>query len=290
MGKFEQWLGDRPLITDGAWGTQLQARGLEPGVIPDTWNLEHPELVESVARAYVEAGSEVILTNTFRANAVTLGEAGLAGQVEAINRAGVEISKRAAAGRALVFASLGPTGKMLMMGEVTAEAVLEALGGQARALAAAGADALLIETMSDVEEAKLAVKAARETGLPVIASFAFDTGKNKDRTMMGATPETAAREMEAAGADAVGANCGAGVESFVAVCARLRASCSLPVWIKANAGLPQMKDGRAVYTTSAGHFASHYAALAEAGASFIGGCCGTSPEFIAELVRVRGAE
>lgn len=290
MGKFEQWLGDRPLITDGAWGTQLQARGLEPGVIPDTWNLEHPELVESVARAYVEAGSEVILTNTFRANAVTLGEAGLAGQVEAINRAGVEISKRAAAGRALVFASLGPTGKMLMMGEVTAEAVLEALGGQARALAAAGADALLIETMSDVEEAKLAVKAARETGLPVIASFAFDTGKNKDRTMMGATPETAAREMEEAGADAVGANCGAGVESFVAVCARLRASCSLPVWIKANAGLPQMKDGRAVYTTSAAHFASHFAALAEAGASFIGGCCGTSPEFIAELVRVRGAE
>lgn len=290
MGKFDRWLGDLPLITDGAWGTQLQARGLEPGVIPDTWNLEHPELVESVARAYVEAGSEVILTNTFRANAVTLGEAGLAGQVEAINRAGVEISKRAAAGRALVFASLGPTGKMLMMGEVTAEAALEAFGGQARALAAAGADALLIETMSDVEEAKLAVKAARETGLPVIASFAFDTGKNKDRTMMGATPETAAREMEAAGADAVGANCGAGVESFVAVCARLRASCSLPVWIKANAGLPQMKDGRAVYTTSAAHFASHFAALAEAGASFIGGCCGTSPEFIAELVRVRGAE
>lgn len=290
MGKFEQWLAGGPLITDGAWGTQLQARGLEPGVIPDTWNLDHPERVESVARAYVEAGSQVILTNTFRANAVTLGEAGLAGQAEAINKAGVEISKRAAGGKALVFASMGPTGKMLMMGEVTADAVLDAFGAQARALAAGGADALLIETMSDVEEARLAVQAAKATGLPVIASFAFDTGKNKDRTMMGATPETAAHAMEAAGADAVGANCGAGVESFVAVCARLKAGCGLPVWIKANAGLPQMKEGQVAYTTSAAHFASHYAALVEAGASFIGGCCGTSPEFIAELIRVRGME
>jgi methionine synthase I (cobalamin-dependent) len=290
MGRFEQWLGGGPLITDGAWGTQLQARGLEPGIIPDTWNLEYPERVESVARAYVEAGSQVILTNTFRANAVTLGEAGLGGEVEAINRAGVEISKRAAAGRALGCASLGPTGTMLMMGEVTPEAVVAAFSAQAWALAAAGADALLLETMSDVEEAKLAVQAAKETGLPVIASFAFDTGKNKDRTMMGTTPETAAREMEAAGADAVGANCGAGVESFVAVCARLKASCALPVWIKANAGLPQMQDGQVAYLTSAAHFASHYAALEEAGASFIGGCCGTSPEFIVELVKVRSAE
>jgi methionine synthase I (cobalamin-dependent) len=290
MGKLEQWLAGGPLITDGAWGTQLQARGLEPGVIPDRWNLEHPERVESVARAYVEAGSEVILTNTFRANAVTLGEAGLAEKVEAINRAGVEISRRAAGQKALVFASMGPTGKMLMMGEVTAEAVLEAFGAQARALAAGGADALLIETMSDVEEARLAVQAAKATGLPVIASFAFDTGKNKDRTMMGVTPETAAHAMKAAGVDAVGANCGAGVESFVAVCARLKAGCGLPVWIKANAGLPQMRDGQAVYATTAGHFASYYAALVEAGASFIGGCCGTSPEFIVELVRARGME
>lgn len=290
MGRLDQWLAGGPLITDGAWGTELQARGLEPGTIPDTWNLAYPERVESVARAYVEAGSQAILTNTFRANAVTLGEAGLGGEVEAINRAGVEISRRAAAGRALVFASLGPTGKMMMMGEVTAEAVCAAFRAQVRALAAAGADALLIETMSDVEEARLAVEAARETGLPVIASFAFDTGRNKDRTMMGTTPETAAREMEAAGADAVGANCGAGVESFVGVCARLKAACGLPVWIKANAGLPQMEGGQVAYTTSAAHFASHYAALAEAGASFIGGCCGTNPEFIAELVKARGSE
>src|ERR1039457_4593601 len=199
--------GGRLLIADGAWGTELQARGLPPGAAPDTWNLTHPERVEAVARAYVEAGSQVILTNTFRANAVAM-EGGL----EAINRAGVEISKRAAAGRALVFASIGPTGKMLMAGEIGEEQAHAAFAAQAMALATAGADALLVETMSDIEEARLAVAAAKSTGLPVIVSFAFDSGKSKDRTMMGATPEAVAAAMVEAGADAVGANCGVGVE------------------------------------------------------------------------------
>jgi methionine synthase I (cobalamin-dependent) len=239
--------------------------------------------VESVARAYVEAGSQVILTNTFRSNRITLEAAGLAGQLDAINRAGVEISKRAAAGKALVFASIGPTGKLLMNGEVGREEVAAAFAAQAVALAAAGADALLVETMSDLEEAGLALSAAKSTGLPVIVSFAFDSGKNKDRTMMGVTPEGAARAMESAGADAVGANCGAGIERFVPVCARLAAACSLPVWIKANAGLPEMREGAVVYSTRAGVFASYLPALIEAGASFIGGCCGTTPEFIRAL-------
>ncbi len=287
MSSLAQWLDNGPLITDGAWGTQLQALGLPLGSMPDGWNLEQPEKVESVARSYADAGSQVVLTNTFRANAITLEDAGLGAQLEAINRAGVEISKRGAAGRALVFASIGPTGKMLMEGEFTPEQITEAFAAQARALAAAGADALLIETMSDIEEAKLALAAAKPTGLPVIVSFAFDTGKNKDRTMMGSTPEMVAREMEAAGADAVGANCGAGVERFVPVCLRLKAACSLPVWIKANAGLPELKDGEVAYGTSADYFASHYSALIESGASFLGGCCGTSPDFIRALCAAR---
>jgi methionine synthase I (cobalamin-dependent) len=287
MSALARWLDNGPLITDGAWGTQLQALGLPLGEMPDVWNLAHPGKVESVARSYADAGSQVVLTNTFRANAITLADAGLGEQLEAINRAGVEISKRGAAGRALVFASIGPTGKMLMEGEFTPEQVTGAFAAQARALAAAGADALLIETMSDIEEAKLALAAAKPTGLPVIVSFAFDTGKNKDRTMMGSTPEMVAREMEAAGADAVGANCGAGVERFVPVCLRLKAACSLPVWIKANAGLPEMKDGEVTYGTSADYFASHYSALIESGASFLGGCCGTSPDFIRALCAAR---
>jgi methionine synthase I (cobalamin-dependent) len=264
----------------------LQARGLDPGTAPDTWNLTHPERVEAVARAYVEAGSQVILTNTFRANSVAME-----GDLEAINRAGVEISKRAGAGKALVFASIGPTGKMLMAGEIGADQASAAFAAQATALAAAGADALLVETMSDIEEARLAVAAAKSTGLPVIASFAFDSGKNKDRTMMGATPEAVAAAMVEAGADAVGANCGVGVEHAAVVCRRLRAACDLPIWIKPNAGLPIMQqtpEGTAIrYDTSADFFASHYAALCEAGASFLGGCCGSTPDFIRALVSTR---
>ena len=284
MGRLDRWLAGGLLITDGAWGTQLQARGLAPGETPDTWNLTHPEQVEAVARAYVEAGSQIILTNTFRANAIATD-----GDIEAINRAGVEISKRAAAGRALVFASIGPTGKTLVTGEISAEQASAAFTAQAAGLQAAGADALLIETMSDIEEARLAVAAARTTGLPVIVSFAFDSGKNRDRTMMGATPEAVAAAMAEAGADAVGSNCGVGVEHAAPSCRRLHAACALPVWIKPNAGLPKLEGGAIRYDTSAEFFASHYAALREAGASFLGACCGSTPDFIRALVAAKCA-
>lgn len=284
MNRLREWLADGLLITDGAWGTELQARGLAPGATPDVWNLTHPERVEAVARAYVEAGSQVILTNTFRANAVALE-----GDLEAINRTGVEISKRAAAGRARVFASIGPTGKMLMAGEIGSDEAYAAFAAQAVSLAAAGPDALLIETMSDVEEARVAVAAARITGLPVIVSFAFDSGKNKDRTMTGATPEKVAAAMAEAGADAVGANCGVGVETTAPVCRRLHAACDLPIWIKPNAGLPKMDGAALRYDTSAEFFASHYDALRDAGASFLGGCCGSTPDFIRALGRARCA-
>jgi len=287
MSRVREWLADGVLITDGAWGTELQARGLPVGTNPDTWNLTHPERVESVARAYADAGSQVILTNTFRANAIAMHDAG-EGDLDAINRAGVALSRRAA-GRALVFASIGPTGKMLVSGEIGHEQVTAAFAAQASSLAAANADALLVETMSDIEEARLAVEAARLTGLPVLVSFAFDSGKNKDRTMMGVTPEAAAAAMAEAGADAVGANCGVGVEQAVSVCRRLHAACDLPIWIKPNAGLPTMEGTAIHYDTSAEFFASHYAALREAGASFLGGCCGSTPEFIRALVRARQA-
>lgn len=287
MSRLAAWLANGPLITDGAWGTQLQTLGLPLGVVPDTWNLEHPEHVESVARAYVEAGSQVILTNTFRANRITLADSGLADLVEPLNRAGVSISRRAAGSKALVFASMGPTGKMLLTDDLDPALVTSAFAEQARVLAANGADALLLETFSDLEEAKLALAGARQAGLPVVVSFAFDSGKNLDRTMMGSTPEVIAREIESAGADVVGANCGAGIERFAPVCQRLKAACSLPIWIKANAGLPEVKAGAVVYTTSAAFFAGHYSALIAAGASFLGGCCGTNPDFIRALVATR---
>jgi 5-methyltetrahydrofolate--homocysteine methyltransferase len=278
--KLRDLLSSAPVLADGAWGTELQSRGLAVGDCPDHWNLLRPEAVAEVARAYVEAGSRVILTNTFRANRVALSGYGLEDQTFAINRAGAAISRQAAGRAARVFASIGPTGKMLAAGEVTPERVTLAFEEQAAALAEGGADALLIETMSDLEEAAIALAAARKTGLPVVVSFTFDTGKNKDRTMTGVRPEQAAERMAEKGADVVGANCGIGVAEYVPICRRLRAATDLPLWIKANAGLPEMEDGRPVYRTTAEQFASHLPALIEAGASFIGGCCGTGPGFI----------
>lgn len=283
---IQQLLEKAPVILDGAWGTQLQGRGLAVGACPDEWNLSHPADVEAVARAYVEAGSQIILTNTFGANPITLERYGLADKTVAINRAGVEISKRAAAGQSFVFASIGPTGVMLMMGTKTPEELRSAFLVQAQALAEAGADGLVIETMSDPAEALLALEAAKTTGLPVVVCMTFDSGKNRDRTMMGTTPEQAAEQLSAAGTDVIGANCGAGPENYVSICQRLKAATDRPIWIKPNAGLPEIVDGRTVYRIAPQEFAEYVPKLVEAGASFIGGCCGTTPDFIKAICQL----
>jgi 5-methyltetrahydrofolate--homocysteine methyltransferase len=269
-----------PTITDGAWGTELQARGLPSGDLPDLWNLTHPDRVADVARAYVEAGSQIILTNTFGANRLRLAGHSLEGRVTEINREGVQLSRQAAEGRAFVFASMGPCGKMLMTGETNLDELRSVFEEQAAALADGGADAIVIETMSDLDEARAAVAAARTTRLPVVACMVFDAGKEKDRTMMGATPEQVACGLKEAGADVIGANCGVSIDRFVPVCQRLRAATDQPVWIKANAGLPSVENGKVLYRTTPTEFAAHVPALLTAGASFVGGCCGTNPDFI----------
>lgn len=280
---LENLLADGPAITDGAWGTQLQARGLRPGQSPDEWNLLHPEKVLEVARQYVEAGSQVILTNTFRANRIALAATPLAGEIGRLNQAGVEISRRAAAGRAAVFASIGPSGKLLLTGEVQPEELLAAFSEQAEALAEAHADALLIETMADLEEARLALAAAKKTSLPTIVSMVFDSGRNRDRTVMGTTPEQAVKTLADEGADAVGANCGQEIAGYLAICRRMRGATDLPLWMKPNAGQPQIVDEAIVYQADPVDFAAQARALAEAGASFLGGCCGTGPSFVTAL-------
>jgi methionine synthase I (cobalamin-dependent) len=273
-----------PIITDGAWGTQLQARGLQPGDVPDLWNLSNPDAVEAVAASYVAAGSQIILTNTFGANRFRLAEADAADKVGEINKAGVALSKKAAGDKALVFASIGPSGKLLLSGDVTEDDLAVGFAEQAEAIAAAKPDGIVIETMQDIQEAVLAIAAAKATGLPVVASMVFDSGKDLDRTMMGATPEQAAYALAKAGADVIGANCGQGIAGFVAICKRLNAaSHGLPVWIKANAGLPRIENGKTVYATTADDFTAQVPAVLAAGASFIGGCCGTSPAFIAKV-------
>jgi 5-methyltetrahydrofolate--homocysteine methyltransferase len=254
------------VLTDGAWGTQLQARGLGLRECGDLWNLARPSEVEAVARSYVEAGSEIILTNTFRAHRVALAGYGAAELVGAVNRAGAAISRRAAGSRVRVFGSMGPGGNR--------EDFLE----QARALAEGGVDGLVIETMTDLTEARAALAAAREVGLPVVVSMVFGAG--------GVSPEEAARELTAAGADMIGANCGAGIAGYASICRRLRAATDRPIWIKPSAGLPDMVKGRAVYRMTPAEFAGYVPALVEAGATYLGGCCGTGPEFIRAMGRI----
>jgi methionine synthase I (cobalamin-dependent) len=272
-------------LADGAWGTELQKLGAPLGACLDEWNLIKPEMVRQVAESYLQAGSKVILTNTFRANPISLAPHGLDGRCAAINRAGVKISREAAGHRALVFASMGPSGKMLVAKEVTPERLRDAFSAQARALAEEGPDALLIETMIDVAEAKIAAAAALEAGLPVIASFVYDSGKNRDRTIMGATPEQVANALVSEGVHGIGANCGVGAREYIAICKRLVAVCNLPVWMKPNAGLPEIVGGVAKYKTTPEEFAGAAKELANAGATFVGGCCGTSPEFIRMLAQ-----
>lgn len=270
-------------LTDGAWGTEFQRLGAVQGACTDEWNLSRPDVVRQVAESYVTAGSRVLLTNTFRSNPISLAQYRMQDRVDAINRAAVKLSKQAAGETALVFASIGPSGKMLLTKDVTTRQLKDAFSCQAQALAAEHPDAIVIETMADLAEARIAAAAALETGLPVIVSFVFDSGRNHDRTIMGVTPEQAATCLANDGVHAIGANCGRGIRDFIPICKRLAAASSLPVWIKPNAGLPVMIGGVAHYITTPAEFAASAQELCEAGATFLGGCCGTTPEFIRAL-------
>jgi 5-methyltetrahydrofolate--homocysteine methyltransferase len=272
-----------PVLADGSWGTQIMRRGLTQSESPDSWNLTHPDKVQEVAQEYVDAGSRVILTNTFGANRYVLGKFGLEDKVAEINAAGVEISRRAAGSRACVFASMGPSGKLLATKEVTEAGLEAAFEEQARAIAEAGADAIVVETMMDLAEARIASAAAKKTGLPVVACLVFSAGKSKDRTMMGNTPEQAVDILGKEGVDVLGANCGQGVEGFIPICSRMRACTDLPLWMKANAGLPERIEGKVMYSTTARDFARFVPELVRAGANFVGACCGSDSSFIAEM-------
>lgn len=267
-------------VLDGAWGTQFQQKGLPLGQSPDLWNIEQPEKVLEVAKSYVDAGSDIIITNTFGCSVLTLKKSGQEARVHELNEAGVRLSKQAAGDRVKVFASMGPTGYLLMMGEVTEDEMFESFRLQAEGMKAGGADGIVVETMCDPEEAAIAIRAAKTTGLPVVGCMVFDSGENLDMTMMGTTVEDAARAMLDAGADIIGSNCGRGIEGFLDVCRRLHAVSSEKVWIKANRGMPEVVNGETVYTQTAEQFAAYIPELIESGAGFVGGCCGTSPEII----------
>lgn len=272
-------------VLDGAWGTELQKRGLPAGHATELWNVENPDAVQAVADSYVQAGSEIILTNTFGANRFVLERHGLSGQVAHLAGAGVAISRRAAdkAG-ALVFAAIGPTGKIVMTGEVSPDDLTAAFAQSARAIADAGADAIVLESFAELEEIELALKAVKAVcSLPVVASMTFGSGPDGTRSVMGTTPEQLAQMASANGAAVVGGNCGAGPEKFVKVAQLLHQASPLPVWIKANAGLPVLLAGKTTFPMGPADFAACADSLIAAGATFLGGCCGTTPLHIRAL-------
>jgi len=274
-------------VADGAWGTQLDVLGCPPGYCREEWNVSHPDAVRSVAASYVEVGSQIILTNTFSANRFTLGNHGFEDHVAAFNEAGARLSKEAAGDSVAVFGSIGPTGKIIMVGEVSEEQVYEAFVEQAEGLARGGVDAVVVETMTELAEVLAAVRAVKDkTGLGVVACMTFDSGPEQTDTMMGVSPRQAAEAMSAAGADMVGCNCGAGVENYVKVAALLREATDLPIWVKPNAGVPELDGGQVVYKERPEDYAARVPALIEAGANVIGGCCGTGPEHIRRIVQM----
>jgi methionine synthase I (cobalamin-dependent) len=270
-------------IADGAWGTELDKLGCPAGFCREEWNVTRPELVGKVAQSYVDAGSKIILTNTFGANRFVLAKHERADKVAEYNRAGAAISKKAVAGKGHVFASIGPSGKLVVTGEVTEPELFDAFREQALALAEGGADALVVETMTDLTEATAAVRAAKTTGLLVAASLTYDSGRDRTSTMMGVTPEQAAKTLTEAGAEIIGCNCGIGIENYIKVAAKLRAVTSIPIWVKANAGMPEIVDGKVTYRMTPPDFATKAKELVAAGANIVGGCCGTSPDFIRAL-------
>ncbi|MFA6127445.1 MAG: homocysteine S-methyltransferase family protein [Bacteroidales bacterium] len=274
------------IISDGALGTMLQAAGLEPGICPETWNVDYPDRIEGIARAYSDAGSEAVETNTFGANRFKLSHYGLQNKVIEFNRAAVKITRRAIGPDKIVLGSVGPTGILLMMGEVSEEELYDVFKEQCVALAEAGADVICIETMTALDEAAIAVKAAKEnTNLEVICAMTFDKTIQGDfRTMMGVSPEEMTRTLRAAGADIIGTNCGNGMENMIPIVREIRRTDpEMPILVHANAGKPHYHDGKNTFDETPEITASYVPELIRAGATCIGGCCGTTPEHIRKI-------
>lgn len=279
----------RVLVSDGAWGTFLQKKGLLPGECPEQWNVTRSEDIFNIAKSYIDAGADMIETNSFGGNYFKLKGYGLENQVYELNKAAAAISRRAAGYDHFVLGSVGPTGKLLMMEEVTEDELYDAFKAQSVALEAGGADAIVIETMTDLEEARIAVKAAKEnTACEVICTMTFDKILSGEyRTMMGISPTEMTETLVGAGATIIGANCGNGIADMIGIVKEIRqANAQIPILIHANAGMPQYCDGETTFPESPADMASRVKEIIEAGANIIGGCCGTTPDHICEVHHV----
>jgi 5-methyltetrahydrofolate--homocysteine methyltransferase len=280
----------RVLLGDGAMGTQLQLAGLESGGCGEAWNLDHPDRVRKIQRAYVEAGCDCLLTSTFGASRIMLERHDEGDRVAAINRAGAALAREAFSGRpGFVLGDIGPFGGLMEpYGDIARERVEHAFREQARALVEGGVDAIIIETQTALEELEIAIAAAREAGAAVvIGSLAFDKMLDLDevRTMMGISPERAAEFLAEKGADIAALNCGTGIDMRLAadVVRRYRATCGLPVMAQPNAGQPVLENMQVLYKETPEQMAEGLPALLASGARIVGGCCGSTPDHIRKL-------
>ena len=266
-------------IFDGAMGTMLQNAGMKTGDCPEYLNITNPKMVQDVHRAYFEAGSDIIETNTFGASRIKLAEYNLSDKVAEINTAAVQNVKIATAGKAKVAGSMGPTGGFIKpLGELDFDEVYQNYYEQAKALASAGADYILIETCIEIQEMRAALLAAKDAcDLPVICQLSFS---EDGRTVTGTDPQSAAIILSAMGADVIGANCSLGPEQLVPIVKELAENCSCPISIQPNAGMPHLVDGKTVFPMTPEDFGKWAPELVKAGATFIGGCCGTTPAHI----------
>jgi 5-methyltetrahydrofolate--homocysteine methyltransferase len=280
MKPFLEAIRERVLILDGAMGTMLQERGLKAGQSPEELNLTMPETVASVHRAYVEAGADIIVTNTFGGTRFKLAHYGLEDRLAEINGRAVEIARREAGDKAYVGASIGPTGQFVEpLGEVSFDAMKTAYSEQTRALVAAGADLISLETFLDIKECRAALIGIREVSasIPVIAMLTFD---DNGRSVLGTSPEAAAITLTAAGADIVGSNCGLGIDGIYDILRGMRSVTALPLISQANAGLPLLIDGQTVFPGTPSEMTAYHDRLIALGVRVIGGCCGTTPAHI----------
>jgi len=288
MPKFTTFLNQKPvLVADGATGTMLQEAGLAPGAAPERLNLENPDAVRALYKAYIDAGADMILTNTFGGTPIRLERDGLREQVHAVNLAAAQLACEVVGDAALVIGDIGPTGQMLEpLGPLTYAEAVAGFAAQAAALAEGGADAILIETMSDLNEMTAAIEGTRQvTDLPILATMSFDT---KGRTMMGVKPEKAAQTLWGLGVAVVGANCGRTLSETLDAVLKMRAAVPEAVLMaKPNAGLPHVEGGDLVFDVTP-EIMAEYAQrfVAEAGVKIFGGCCGSTPEHIRAVAAI----
>lgn len=282
MNRFLEELNKRILVMDGAMGTQLMERGVKPEDCFDAQNLTKPEAVKEIHKAYVKAGADIIETNTFGANRIKLADYKLENKVKEINLAAVKLAREAVGSKGFVAGSIGPLGKMIdPLGEVTFEQAYAVFAEQAKALADGGVDVFSIETISDLQEMRAAVLAAKaETNVPVIASLTYDDG---EKTIYGTSPEVAAIVLEGLGADVIAANCSTGPEGMLQVSHKVLSACNRPVMVMPNAGMPELIDDKAVYKMTPDRFGKLAVRFAKQGVNIVGGCCGTTPDHISSL-------